>query len=47
MRHEKGPSRLRHLEVFNNYVLCSARFSQEEAKNGIEYLMKGIEEGSD
>jgi hypothetical protein len=47
LREEKGSSRLRHLEVFNNYVICSARFAQEEAKNGIEYLMRGIEEGTD
>lgn len=33
--------------MFNNYILCSGRFSREEAKNGIHYLMKGIEEGTD
>lgn len=43
LRAEKGPSRLRHFEVFNNYLLCAGRFAQDEAKNGIQYLMGGIE----
>ena len=47
MRTQKGPSRLRHFEVFNNYLLCAGRFAQDQAKNGIQYLMGGIEEGSD
>lgn len=47
LRREKGPSRLRHLEVFNNYILCTGRFSLREAVDGIRYLLEGIEEGSD
>lgn len=47
LREEKGPSRLRHLEVFNNYVLCTGRFSIREALDGIAYLLQGIDEGTD
>lgn len=47
LRAEKGSSRLRHLDLFNNFLLCNGRFAQEEAKSGIKYLLKGIDEASD
>jgi hypothetical protein len=46
LREEKGPTRLRHLSLFNSYVLCQGRFGRKEAIEGLTYLLKGVDEGS-
>jgi hypothetical protein len=45
-REEKGASRLRHLTLMNLYIMAQGRFSRGVAIEGIEHLLKGVEEGS-